>query len=82
MRRISIATAFQSITPLTPRVNGLPYNAFLRYREIPDLTPFVPPEDQCTIDDPLDSLQYESLPGFTAITQSISISTQLDDMPQ
>ena len=69
MRKRSNSTAFRSVTPLTPRINGSDYIAFARYRAIPDLTPFVPPEEQCTIDDPIDSLIYDSLPGSTAITQ-------------
>jgi hypothetical protein len=69
MRKRSNSTAFRSVTPLTPRINGSDYVAFARYRPIPDFTPFVPPEEQCTIDDPIDSLIYDSLPGSTTVTE-------------
>lgn len=71
MRRRSNSTAFQSVTPFFPRIAGVnAYESFIRYREIPDLTPFVPPEDVCTIDDPLNSItNYNALPDFITITQ-------------
>jgi hypothetical protein len=63
MRLRKPSTTFQSITPVTPRMLGLTYYSFLKYRDV--LKP-----EECARTDPLDNgLVYDSLASITSIPQ-------------
>jgi hypothetical protein len=65
MRRRRLATAFQSMTPITPRLSGvISYSAFAKYREA------LNGNEECTTGDPIDQgLRFESLLNQIAIPQ-------------
>lgn len=65
MRRRRLATTFQSMTPITPRLSGvISYSAFAKYREA------LNGNQECTTGDPIDQgLQFESLLNQIAIPQ-------------
>lgn len=65
MRRRRLATTFQSMTPITPRLSGvITYYAFPKYREA------LSGDEGCTTGDPLEQgLQFESLLNQVNIPQ-------------